>query len=141
MDFGAIRVFEALLAAAGWKIALFVLIMVILIGVAIRLAPQFIADRRARDREDTIARQTAAVALQNRIDNKDAMLEKILTNHIAHLEIQLAANREFFEVATERLSSISNEMKEARAQLRDLHLLANDVKDDTAAIRTLEENR
>lgn len=141
MDFGAVRVFEAILAAAGWKVALFVLIMVVLIGVAIRLAPQFIADRRARDREDTVARLAAAAKLQERIDSKDAMLEKILTNHIAHLEIQLAANREFFEVATERLSSISNEMKEARAQLRDLHLLASDVRGDTAAIRTLEENR
>ncbi len=141
MDFGAIKVFEAILAAAGWKIAVTALILVVLIGVAARMAPQFMADRRARDREDTEARQKVAQALQNRIDTKDAMLEKILTNHIAHLEIQLAANREFFEVATERLSSISNEMKEARAQLRDLHLLAGDVKDDTAAIRTLEENR
>lgn len=141
MDFGAIKVFEAILVAAGWKMAVFVLVLVILIGVAVRLAPQFIADRRTRDREETIAKQAVAQALQVRIDNKDAMLEKILTNHIAHLEIQLAANREFFEVATERLSSISNEMKEARAQLRDLHLLASDVHEDTAAIRTLEENR
>lgn len=135
MDFGVLRVFEAILAAAGWKIAVVILILIILIGVMIRLAPQFLADRRARDREDTIARQTAASALQNRIDNKDAMLEKILTNHIAHLETQLVASREFFETATERLAAISLDMREARGQLDKIGAELADVKVDTTVLR------
>lgn len=135
MDFGALRVFEAIMAAAGWKIALFVLIMVILIGVAVRLAPQFIADRRARDREDSEARRIAVTALQNRIDEKDARLDKILTNHIAHLEIQLSASREFYAVATERLAAISTDMKEARHKLDVMGTALAEVKEDTTVLR------
>lgn len=141
MDFGAVKVFDAILAAAGWKMAVFVLIIIVLIGLAIRMAPQLIADRRARDREDAAARQAAAAALQSRIDSKDATLEKILTNHIAHLESQLSASREFYQIATERLAAISQDMKEARRKLETVGDELESVKQDTTAIRTLEENR
>lgn len=135
MDFGAIRVFESILAAAGWKIAVLVLIIVVLVGLAIRLAPQFIADRRARDMADSESKRMAAVALQNRMDAKDAALEKILTNHIAHLEIQLASSREFYAIAVERLSAISSDMKEARHRLDEIGTELSEVKEDTTILR------
>jgi|CXWL01.1.fsa_nt_gi hypothetical protein len=135
MDFGAIKVFEAILAAAGWKIAIAVLLAIIALIASVRMAPQVLADRRARDREDADARVRAAKAVQDRIDVKDATLEKILTNHIAHLEIQLSASREFYEVATERLASISADMKEARNKLDSVGAELAEVKLDTTVLR------
>lgn len=135
MDFGAIKVFEAILAAAGWKIAIAVLLAIIALIASVRMAPQVLADRRARDREDADARVRAAKAVQDRIDVKDAALEKILTNHIAHLEIQLSASREFYEVATERLASISADMKEARNKLDSVGAELAEVKLDTTVLR------
>lgn len=127
MDYGVIQIFNAILAAAGWKMALVIVVGVI---VLVRLAPPWLADRRQRDTEDARARIEAQRALQQRIDGKDAMMEKILTNHIAHLELQLEASRAFYTIASERLSSISNEMKEARHQLDGLRVLAEENSDD-----------
>lgn len=135
MDFGALRVFEAILAAAGWKVAVLILVVIVLIGVAVRMAPQFIADRRARDKEESDAKRAAAMVLQNRLDQKDATLEKILTNHISHLENQLAQSRDFYTVATERLAAISLDMKEARHKLDEMGAELAEVKVDTTVLR------
>jgi chromosome segregation ATPase len=135
MDFGILRVFEAVLAAAGWKVALTVLLLVVVIVALVRLAPSWLADRRARDVQDAQDKSASQRALQARIDTKDAMLEKILTNHIAHLEVQLAASREFFSLATERLLAIDSEVKEARVQLAEIHLKVADISEDTTVLR------
>lgn len=128
MDFGALRVFEAVLAAAGWKVAVVILVGII---VVIRMGPQWLAARR--DEQSDKARQMSA--LQARVDTKDAALEKILTNHIAHLEIQLEASRTFYTIATERLSSISDDLKDARTQLDKVHGVVSDIRNDTEVLR------
>jgi hypothetical protein len=135
MDFGALKVFEALMAAAGWKTAVGVLLFIIALIAAVRMAPQVLTDRRARDKDEADSKARAAAAQQMRFDAKDAALEKILTNHIAHLESQLSASREFYEVATERLAAISTDMKEARHKLDAVGAELAEVKEDTTVLR------
>lgn len=128
MDFGAIKVFEAVLAAAGWKTAVAILVGIV---VLIKLGPQLLIARR--EEQSDKARQMAA--LQARVDSKDATLEKILTNHIAHLELQLEASRGFYTIATERLAALSDDLHDARAQLDRVHSVIVDVKSDTEVLR------
>ncbi len=135
MDYGIIKIWDAVVAAAGWKVAILVVLTAMTIIALVRLAPSWLADRRARDAQEGSDRREAGRALQARLDAKDAMLEKILTNHIAHLEIQLAASREFYEVAAERLSTISQEMKDAQDSLREIHGQVNEIKEDTTVLR------
>ena len=135
MDFGILRVFEALLAAAGWKSAVGVMFAVLILVALVRLAPSWLADRRAGESERLRLKNEAQRALQARIDAKDATLEKILTNHIAHLELQLEASREFYQSAAERLAAISIEMKEARHQLEKNGTFLEEIKEDTTVLR------
>lgn len=129
------RFFEAILAAAGWKVAIAVLVILVILAAAVRLAPQWLADRRERDRQEAEAKRRTIADAQARMDAKDALVEKIATNHIAHLEIQLEASREFYAVATERLSAISSDMKEARHKLESVGMEIAEVKLDTTVLR------
>jgi hypothetical protein len=135
MDFGLVKIFDSVMQAAGWKVAVLMVIVLLVIIALIRLAPSWFTDRRTRDLASSQARAAVLQAQQARIDAKDAMLEKILTNHIAHLEIQLEASREFYSVAAERLASISQEIKESRRDLEKMSISIDDINEDTTFLK------
>ena len=142
MDYGLIRIFDALLQAAGWKIAIGILVFIFILIAAVRMAPAWFQEAKERRQatRDRRAEENAQVrqdkeALLARLDRKDAILEKITGNHIQHLELQLAKSTEFYAVAVEALRAISSDQKETRTQLREVEDKLDKVKDITLEIK------
>ncbi len=109
----------------------------LIVLLAIRFGPQYVQalrERRIATQQRRIDEQRVVSQREHdlfaRIDRKDEILEKLTGNHIQHLELQLAASREFYGAATERLTMISTEMKEVRRELEYLHAFASDSKND-----------
>ncbi len=123
--------------------------------VAYRYGPLLLSWRRERaiSKQQEImgeaqARITAAQAHQletkeytdrekdmlKRLDTKDASLEKILTNHIAHLEAKLTQD----EQATRALLAFFEKQEEYHGEIRreliEVKQLASEIKDDTVKI-------
>jgi hypothetical protein len=118
-----IRLLEQLGRTAGWKIAAGVGAVLLGIYGGWKLLQFFLEERRRRI-EASLQRQAAerAAAQQERreflerLDRKDAALEKLTGNHIAHLEVQLQAAREFFESQAKVNDQLVAELKELRAE-------------------------
>lgn len=114
-----------------------------LIGLlAVRFLPQILTDLRERRlaarQEQLQAKQEYTVReheLMAKLDRKDAVLEKLTGNHIAHLEIQLTASREFYTEAVKALSALSKVQDDIVKEIRELRKDAQDIKNDTSFIK------
>ena len=110
--------------------------------VLIRFGPAWLQGmREKRLAQMNLRAQTQQVHSQReqqlfeRLDRKDAVLEKISSNHIAHLEQQLAASQGFFEAALRTLVSLDQNQKELRTQVSEIEGKLGQVKDDTTFLR------
>ena len=89
--------------------------------ILLRFGPHWIASLREKrlqslslrtQREQELASEKARLIA--RLDQKDAYLEKILTNHIAHLEDRSKAQLEFEKAAVEQLQAMTHKLRELR---------------------------
>lgn len=103
--------------------------------VAVRFGPQYLqglrekrlAAQQRRLNEEMAHTQRERDLLQ-RIDRKDDLMAKLTGNHIQHLEAQMAKSDAFHEAAVSLLSQMTHELKEVRAEIRDVRDISRDIR-------------
>ena len=117
-----------------------VVVLLILIGVrflpsliqAAREKRQAVLDRRRQDRE---WQERERAELRGDAKAAQQELHVILTNHIAHLEAEAKATREFHGAAVEQLREMTHQLREIRREHGEMADDLEEVKGDVKVIR------
>ena len=113
-------------------------VMVLGLLLSLRFLPSVLQELRERRLAKLQARQGVAqreAELLRRLEAKDAKLETILTNHIAHLQAETADTRSFHQAATEHLKALTHELRELRV---DLSKVADHVDEVRGNVREIK---
>ena len=129
---GETQIFESVQKHLGTASAVCILLTLL----AVRFLPAILQSIREKRMAILQAKQQAAIAISqrehdlfSRLDKKDEVLEKLTSNHIQHLEVQLAKNAAFYDTAVEHLRVMTGELKELRMESRDILHAVEQVKD------------
>jgi len=111
----------------------------------VRFLPQYLINLRERRLADAQRRLADKAEITNRerslferLDRKDAVLEKLTGNHIQHLEVVLAKSDAFHDAAVEHLRAMTTELREARGELLAIRAKVDDIHTTTKEIRAVQ---
>lgn len=99
---------------------------------AAREKRQAIAEKR---NEERLWRERERDEMKRRAQNAEDKLDKILTNHIAHLEARSAAQLAFEQAAVNQLAEMTHQLKEIRLTQGELRGYIGGIKDDVKEIK------
>lgn len=109
--------------------------------ISLRFVPQLLAAAAAKRQQITAQRDQRRAQetqdrsrLERRVDEKDAELRTILTNHIAHLEQKSSAELAFHQAAVTQLQEMTHQLREIRRDLSELDTKAEKIKDSVLKI-------
>jgi hypothetical protein len=114
----------------------------ILTLVAVRFLPPLLAawrERRLDALKERLTEKTEYTTREHelfaRLDRKDSVLEKLTGNHIQHLEIQLAQNREFHAVVIKTLEAVTASQNQIVKELSEIRKDSSEASKDMAWLK------